>query len=332
MSDNQTPEATTDKNATKTLELVREGKVKELVSLVPPGLSPRLFIDLVKTQIMGVDAKGKPRDDADLLLFLYVCKRTGLDPLTKQIYAVFRWDSRLGKEKMTIQAGIDGMRLVAQRTGNYAGQEDVAYLPVDEQTKYPVKASVTVYKTLNSVRVAFTATARWNEYVQLNQKNTPNTMWERMPYNQLGKCAEALALRKGFPNELSGIYAPEEMAQADNVLTALPTPARFEKPVEAPVAPVVEHGAPADQAPAPASQPSTQPTPGTAQPVVGSPEAAEVKPKPPEVPATVAQPVATEKVDDIAKKREELKARVEESHKLSKEPVKTATPATEVKP
>jgi phage recombination protein Bet len=308
MSDEKQTGLATANNATKTLELVRDGKVKELVSLVPEGLSPKLFIDLVKTQIMGVDAKGKPREDADLLLFLYVCKRTGLDPLTKQIYAVFRWDNRLGKEKMTIQAGIDGMRLVAQRTGKYAGQEDVSYLPVDEQTKYPVKATVTVYKNLEGQRVGFTATARWNEYVQLNPTSkTPNSMWDRMPYNQLGKCAEALALRKGFPNELSGIYAPEEMAQADNVLTALPTPKRFDKPEEMPIAPVVDHGAPADQV----------------APVVGSPEAATVKEGPPKTPADIAQPVATEKVDDIAKKREELKARVEDSRKLANEPVKT---------
>jgi len=244
-------------NATKTIELITEGKTPKLLSLIPKGQSPKLYLDLIKTQIMGVDAKGQPRPDDDMLLFLYVAKRTGLDPLTKQIFAIYRWNTRMGREVMTIQSSIDGMRLVAQRTKQYAGQDDVVYLPVDESTKYPTKASVSVYKVIEGQRVAFTASARWSEYVQVDKAGLPTSMWSHMPYLMLGKCAEALALRKAFPNELSGIYTDEEMAQASNPLAGLTAPAKFDKKIE------VIHGAPDEtrvSTPPPPAEPGKSPT------------------------------------------------------------------------
>ncbi len=139
----------------------------------------------------------------DLELFLYTCKRTGLDPLARQIYAL----PRAGK--MTIQTGIDGYRVIADRTGKLAGISD--YLFDSEDKPFPAKATVTVRKLMDGgILGDFTATARWGEY----QAGGP--MWKKMPYLMLGKCAEALALRKAFPADLSGVYTTEEMAQADN--------------------------------------------------------------------------------------------------------------------
>jgi phage recombination protein Bet len=222
------------KIADDALDVLLSGKNKNLLNLIPKGQSPKLYLELIKNQVMGSDRNGQARPDEDLLLFLYVCKRTGLDPLTKQIYAVYRWDTKIGREKMVIQTGIDGMRLVAERTGTYAGQDDINYLPVDESTKYPVRATATVYKILKGVKVATPASARWTEYVQKDKNGQPSTMWDRMPYLMLGKCAEALALRKAFPNELAGIYADEEMTQA-NPTADLPVPERQTNGKEPPV-------------------------------------------------------------------------------------------------
>lgn len=148
--------------------------------------------------------------DTELALFLYAAKRSGLDPLTKQIHAVKR------SGKMTIQTGIDGYRLIAQRTGHHAGTDDAVY--VVEQG-IPVSATVTVYRIVGGQRVGFTATARWSEYYP---GDAQGFMWKKMPFLMLGKVAESLALRKGFPAELSGMYTKEEMEQAD----ALPQPVR----------------------------------------------------------------------------------------------------------
>jgi phage recombination protein Bet len=161
--------------------------------------------------------------DNELALFLYTAQRTGLDPLAKQIYCIKR------QGKMTIQAGIDGYRLIADRTGKYAGNDDPVFGP-DHQVgnvTAPTSATVTVWKLVGGMRCPFTSTARWSEYCPGGNQAF---MWTKMPYLMLGKCAEALALRKAFPAELSGIYTDAEMDQADrpaaqvNIVEVSPPP------------------------------------------------------------------------------------------------------------
>lgn len=155
-------------------------------------------IDLIKSMV------AKDCSDDELKLFLYTCKRTGLDPLARQIYAIKR------SGKMTIQTGIDGYRVIADRTGKLAGITDYEFVEATDGKK-PDKATVTVRKVVMGGTIAeFTATARWGEYC------AGGPMWQKMPFLMLGKCAEALALRKAFPADLSGVYTAEEMEQADN--------------------------------------------------------------------------------------------------------------------
>lgn len=165
-------------------------------------------IELIKQTV----AKGAT--DLELDLFLHACKRTGLDPLMKQVYAIKRWSAADKREVMSFQTGIDGYRLIADRTGRYAGSDEPSYEVGADG--FPSIASVTIYKMISGQRCAFSASARWTEYVQLTREGQPTSMWKKMPFLMLGKCAEALALRKAFPAELSGIYTHEEMQQADN--------------------------------------------------------------------------------------------------------------------
>lgn len=164
-------------------------------------------IDLIKQTV----AKGAT--DLELDLFLHACKRTGLDPLMKQVYAIKRWNSVDKRDTLTFQTGIDGYRLIADRTGCYAGSSDAEYEVNDEG--FPAVARVTVTKLVGGMPCQFSASARWTEYCQKTKDGQVTAMWHKMPFLMLAKCAEALALRKAFPAELSGVYTHEEMMQAD---------------------------------------------------------------------------------------------------------------------
>jgi len=178
------------------------------VPVVPEGASwTPAQVDLIRRTVAE-----KATND-ELALFLYQAHRTGLDPLARQIYCVKRGN------RATIQTGIDGYRLLAARTGAYAGNDDPEYL--GEEEGHPLQATATVWKIVAGQRCPFTATARWSEY---RVEGDSGMMWRRMPYLMLGKCAESLALRKAFPAELSGLYTDDEMAQADIVATAVEAP------------------------------------------------------------------------------------------------------------
>jgi phage recombination protein Bet len=162
----------------------------------------------------------KGATDDEFALFLQVCKKKRLDPFSKQIYAIKRWDKKLNREVMTFQTGIDGFRVLAERTGLYAGQEAPMWCGADGKwrdvwldAKPPMAAKIGILR--KDFQQPVVRVALYREYAQPSSSE-PNSMWSKMPANQLSKCCEALALRAAFPEELSGLYAQEEMDSTDN--------------------------------------------------------------------------------------------------------------------
>lgn len=151
--------------------------------------------------------------------FLRHCERTGLDPIARQIYSIARKSK--GQLRWQIQISIDGARLIAERSGQYEGQttpqftaDGQSWTEVWLSTEFPKAARVGVYR--RGFRKPLYAVALWDAYVQTTYNGDVTDMWRRMGPLMLAKCAETMALRKAFPQDLSGLYSAEEMSQADS--------------------------------------------------------------------------------------------------------------------
>lgn len=171
----------------------------------------------------------------DVAMFVQTCERTGLDPFARQIMPSSRNTQKNGQwvTQWTWLVTIDGLRKIAIDSGDYEGQEgpfwcgpDGAWREIWTDSKNPpFAAKVLVHR--RGFRTGLSGIAKYDSYVQKRKDGQPNQVWTNLGDHMTAKCAEALALRKAFPNEMAGLYTSDEMAQAGY---EAPAPASSVKP------------------------------------------------------------------------------------------------------
>lgn len=163
--------------------------------------------------------------NAVLAGYLHLCQKRGLDPFLKQVYLVGRRQKQRDGSYRTVytpQTGIDGFRVLAQRAARRTGieyeYEDTIWFGPDGSKhevwlagEPPAAAKVAVIK--NGKR--FSAVALYSAYVDTDRDGEPKSRWKTDPSGMTAKCAEALALRKAFPEDLGDLYTDDEMAHLD---------------------------------------------------------------------------------------------------------------------
>lgn len=166
--------------------------------------------------------------------FIHMAREWGLDPLRRQIYAIVYNKDKAGKRKVTYVTGIDGYRAIANRTSDYRpGTRTVERCERDDTTNPQgiLSATASVWKYVRGEWHEFSETVFWEEFAPLKEewvydetqsKRVPSGhvtldksgQWGRMGATMLMKCAEAQALRRGWPDDLGSLYISEEMDQA----------------------------------------------------------------------------------------------------------------------
>lgn len=157
----------------------------------------------------------KGATDDELMFFLHTCKYLKLDPFAKQIHSIPR-QTRQGEKWVTvrsIQVSIDGLRLIAERTQRYMPGPKTTFTYTQDGQIQIATAYIKKMDASGQWHI-IEADAYWCEYVQTKKDGAPQSLWATKPHVMLGKCAEAIALRRAFPAEMSGAYTQEEMAAA----------------------------------------------------------------------------------------------------------------------
>lgn len=231
------------------------------------------------------------------------CRASHKDPFKRPVHIVPMKVKKPGTKEYEwrdiIMPGINDYRTDAARTGAFAGLSKAEFGPTKlmdvgdgQQMEYPEWCEIVAYRIVQGMKCEFPsgrvrfvetyATQGWDSL-------QPNAMWRKRPFGQLEKCAEAMALRRGFP-EIGGEPTKEEMEgrilNDDSIVEVtateikMPTAKKVDKPAAVVETKVTAEQMDADSVPVGADEPiegtaTEKPEPKAEVPQSSSPLASE---------------------------------------------------------
>lgn len=197
-------------------------------------------VDLIKRAVCP-----KGITDDEFALFVEQCKRTGLDPLIKEIFCVPRRKNVGDKQNprwITVheaQPSEAGMLARAEKFPDFRGITAAAVYAKDTIS---IDAGLqTVSHSFSPVGDRGALLGAWSRIVRegrepvlvwldVNGYRQQSPLWDKIPGTMIEKCARVAALRKAYPSIFGGVYIKEEMPTDEAAPQATVAPPEPQRP------------------------------------------------------------------------------------------------------
>ena len=217
------------------------------ISFEVGGQEVKLSPSIVKNYL--VSGNGNVTDQ-EVVMFLNLCKFNRLNPFLREAYLI-----KYGSSPATMVVGKDAILKRAMRNPRYSGFQAGVYVVRQDGTLEERPGSLTLpgeslaggwaKVVVKGFDCPVEAAVSFEEYCQ-RKDGKPTSNWAVRPATMIRKVALVQALREAFPEDLSDMYAVEEMGMDEQALSHNPVVLPPES-ASAPVQPARE--APAVQQP-----------------------------------------------------------------------------------
>ena len=238
--------ATITNRLTKPAEKKPQGLVEYAVNGVNVTLSPAI----VRQYLVNGDASKVTNQE--VAMFIALCRHNGLDPFIRDAYLI-----KYGTAPATMVVGKDVFVKRAKKSPEFLGMQ-AGVIVEDKETGNFVEREGTFYQReaeelvggwakvfIKGYDVPFYQSVSLAEYIGRKKDGEVNGQWATKPATMIRKVALMQALREAFPEQNSGLYAPEEI-QGDREIVLddapvvveeepAPAPAAAQAPAVAPV-------------------------------------------------------------------------------------------------